>query len=206
MWDRLIKWFDGLSNLIKALTVIGAAMIGIWVGGIKPMVVWVETVSTTQTTIVEALDQYSQEVNALRAAIAERQRQEELDHAPVVSFATNGNMVTDGKIGGLVKFTVGLKVVRDCGQPRVTVVFRNGNQVVHRFENVSINSLENRAPSLIADGQMNTLRFVATIPDDEGVQATKDDLAHAWVEMDFPDQCRSVAPVKTAEMPFRITN
>jgi hypothetical protein len=120
----------------------------------------------------------------------------------VFEFTVDGNEVTDGGIGQLVVFDISYTQNRNCGRPFIIAAFRNGNNIIHTFKDLSIVDQNGRGlTSPVSDGQILHRRFTARIPEDSGVQ--KGD-AVAWLEFGPFPSCPNALTIYSPRMPFNI--
>jgi len=140
-----------------------------------------------------------QSQNVARIERLEAQRAE--NNSPVIRFTTRGHSVENGPPGGTVEIAWQFFKLRDCGQPAVDLMFRNGGGRLHRFENVSILDAAGRGVSSAPDPIMaQIIKYTARIPAEDGVLPGQ---GSAWVRVAYPD-CPTVRPEVSPEAQFTI--
>ncbi|WP_406870443.1 hypothetical protein ABEB22_12520 [Thioclava sp. 'Guangxiensis'] len=180
------------------------AEIGVTAADMRDVRASIEQQQSTIATISSTQAQVADTVNKVVERIASLEKAKERDSTPPIRFATSGNSVTAGRIGGLVFHEWRFQKLHDCGTPRSRSYFRNGGGRVHLFENKS-NSDDNgwTVPMPVEDG-WQVSRFSARIPSDDGVEPTGEGMAFAFNIVDWPEKCPNVPPMTSPEVPFRI--
>jgi hypothetical protein len=154
----------------------------------------------------ERLSQELDDNNKVLAEVLEKvltlETGENYSAAPVMTFTVDGNEISDGGPGQLVVFDISYIQLRNCGRPFIIAAFRNGNNIIHTFEDLSVVDVNGRGlTSPVSDGQILHRRFTARIPADEGV---KDGDATAWLEFGPFPSCQNAATIYSPRMPFRV--
>lgn len=195
-----------LAAIITSTAVVGTAVIWFTLPRITE---WMATVAT------QAVDQYVSQTEDNATTLADVTRQvsvlvDRVDRlqadpsairSPVLEFEDFGNTVTNGEAGERVSITWRFRKLHQCGAPLVNVFFRNGGDVTHRFENVSIvNDNGEGVDSPVNPAIVQTLTYSAVIPDDQEVEPGR---AYAWVTLRYA-ACPLAPPSISPEVPFRI--
>jgi hypothetical protein len=143
----------------------------------------------------------SSNVNELTHTLEEVARVGELSTLPVIKFL-EGSYLTDGRIGGSVRFNMRFVKIRECGTADLAVWFKNGVKTIHAFEAVSIINEQGRSLRTIpsAPGEVLERAWTARIPLNDGVTAGR---GEAWLEISYPD-CPLVVAETSPIMPFEI--
>lgn len=160
----------------------------------------IATISDTQSRTADTL-------NAVVERIAVLERTGRDDRTAPARFAEEGNAISNARIGDFVTFTVRYIKTRDCGRPISVAYFRNGGGIIHAFQNASTTAADGRASAGPVSSEVQTARFVARIPENEGVRPTSgggsDGYATGWILMSWPN-CPNAPEVRSPLMPFQI--
>lgn len=205
MLSNLRQWADNWSKFITAITIIGSAIITSIYFVTQPIIGWVKQIDANQELLLDLTSTNAASIAALNISMDQLTQTLKTTSDPAISFATHGNRISNGAIGGTVDLTWRFTKLRDCGRPRLAVFFRNGGNRVHRFQNVSIMGDTDRGVAVQPSNSIQSISYTAEIPDNEGVQVTTNhDFAYGWVVIDYPDLCPTVPVVVSPEVPFQI--
>jgi hypothetical protein len=164
------------------------------------MIIQITALGSRVDETKEEIKSLSNSVENLTKALGDIQTIGELSKEPVIKFLQGGK-ITDGKLGGIVSFTMKSVKLRECGSAQVRVWFKNGSENVHAFEDVSIldrQGMSIRAPA--NPGEILERSFTARIPNNEGVSPG---VAIGWMEVAYPD-CPLVPVEISPAMAFQI--
>lgn len=156
----------------------------------------IATISDTQSRTADTL-------NAVVERIASLEQSSREDRTAPVRFMEDGNTISSGRIGEFVQFNFRYLKSRDCGRPISVAYFRNGGGIVHAFEASSTTAEDGRGSSGPVSNEVQTARFIAKIPADEGVQPTPQGYAMGWMLVSWPN-CPNVPEVRSPLVPFQI--
>ena len=195
-----------LAAIITSTAVVGSAILWFTLPRITE---WLETVSTTaveqyvvqsetnSVALAQLTTQMAEVVTQLQRIQADPTRIRE----PALRFEPFGHTVTDARAGDRVNITWRFTKIHECGAPLVNVFFRNGGDVTHRFEGVSIVNEDGEGVDYPVDPErVQTLTYSAVIPDDQDVHPGR---ARAWVTLRYP-ACPWAPPSISPEVPFQI--
>lgn len=156
------------------------------------------SLAVTVNTLSKVVDTQSQNV----AALNEIRGDKDHDPTPAIQFTRTGHSIGNGVIGGFVPMEFTYFKMRDCKAPKLDLHFINGAGLRHRFINVSVVGADGRGVnSEVSPTQKQTIKYVARIPDDDGVTVGK---ASGWVEVSYPDECPAVETVPSPVLTFNI--
>ena len=206
-----MRWIRTAATTVTALlTAIAILWAGAWWTMAPRVNEWAVTLIDTATDdlridvnqtaarmakIDGALDKLSVRMADISAAVAR-------DLTQPWRFSRPDTTISDGPIGGLVRFEVGGFKMRECGVPRVDLYFVNGGGIYHRFTEASILTEDNRGIVLDPDpGRLQKLVFTARIPADDGVRPGR---ALGFISVTYPDMCPFVPEVVATNLQFRI--
>ncbi|WP_406720375.1 hypothetical protein RPE78_09175 [Thioclava litoralis] len=181
-----------------------AAQIGVTAADLRDVRTSIEQQQSTIATISETQARVAETVNKVVERIASLEKAKALDSSPPIRFASIGNSVSAGRIGGLVFHEWRMRKLRDCGTPRSRAYFVNGGGRVHLFTGKSNSDGDGWTVPMPLDDTWQVSRFSARIPADDGVEPTGDGLAMAFLVVDWPEKCPNVPPLRSPEVPFRI--
>lgn len=150
-----------------------------------------------------ALAQTAETLRQVVERIAALEQNSRNDRVAPVRFLEDGNTISNGRIGGFVRFDFRYIKSRECGRPISAAYFRNGGGIVHAFEGASTTAEDGRGSAGIVSSEVQTARFIARIPSDEGVQPTPDRYAMGWILLSWPN-CPNVPEVRSPMVPFQI--
>lgn len=123
--------------------------------------------------------------------------------SPSWRFDAQGTTITDGRVGGSVVITAAGYKLRECGTPRVDLYFINGGGIYHRFQGSSLLSPDGRGVAFpVSPDRVQSVRYVATIPADDGVTPGR---ASGYIAVSYPDGCPQVPEVVAGPLQFRIS-
>lgn len=195
----LIEKSKALVQVVAALSIIGG---GLMFMSEHPFIQSrVATMAGTEE-LAKRIDESNESLNTLIDKVNNLETGENYSSAPVLEFTIDGNEVSDGDIGDLIVFDISYIQFRNCGRPSIVAAFRNGNNIVHVFQDISIISQDGRSlSSPPSEGQILRRRFTARIPANSGV---KQGDAVAWLEFGPFPACQNAPTVYSPRMPFRI--
>lgn len=157
-----------------------------------------------------------QDINEIRDKIASIESSSALDASPTLEFVYEGNSMNNtingwpctsrrvcpARIGGIVVFTISYRQLRNCGRPMIAAGFRNGDDILHAFEELSIvDEAGYGFASPPNPGTVLTRRFTGRIPIDQGVSPGT---ARGWVEFGPYSSCPAVGVIYSERMNFEI--
>ncbi|MDH2328697.1 hypothetical protein QCN27_17735 [Cereibacter sp. SYSU M97828] len=157
----------------------------------------------TIATISDTQSRTAQTLNAVVERIASLEETSRDSRIAPVRFMEEGNSISNGAIGGFVQFHFRYVKSRDCGRPISVAYFRNGGGIVHAFEASSTTAEDGRGSSGPVSSEVQSARFIARIPSEEGVQPTPEGYAMGWVLLSWPN-CPNVPEVRSPQVPFQI--
>lgn len=195
-----------LAVIITSTAVVGSAIIWFTLPRITEWVADVATSAVDQyvmqaETNAATLEGVTAQLRVLVDRIDELQRDPRNINEPALEFEDWGYEVSDARAGDRVSITWRFRKLHQCGAPIVNVFFRNGGDVTHRFENVSIVNDDGEGVDYPVDPDtIQTLTYSAVIPDDQDVEPGR---AYAWVTLRYA-QCPWAPPSISPEVPFNI--
>jgi hypothetical protein len=168
-----------------------------WVAGVARSAFGtdIETMQVAVANVTTSIDTTNSRLAALELALA-------ASTEPPLIFEDAGNSVSDGVIGGVVDLKFMAVKSRNCGRPSISVRFRDMGGFVHAFDTLGLLDDAGRGPGLPVRLAPQIVAFRARIPDDAAVEAGR---AQAWLEFGSFETCPNAAPVRSPEIPFRIT-
>lgn len=160
------------------------------------------TLQAQQQDILSSLTDIVEDQTELLTRVKRLEDTRETDSRPALRFDRSGHTVSDTAIGGIAVFKWRFFKLRDCARPSVDLVFRNGEERLHRFENISVLDSSGRGITFeTAPNRMQEIGYTALLPSDDGVIPGH---GQAWVTVSYPESCPSVAPVTSPEVSFEI--
>lgn len=195
-----------LAAIITSTAVVGGAILWFMLPRITE---WLAEVSTSaieqyvsqSESNAQTLLQVTRQVEGLVSQLNAIRSGPEYTREPALIFEQLGNTITNGSPGSRVRFTWRFTKVHNCGVPTVNVFFRNGDDIVHRFDDLSIVNVNGEGVDYSADPDLvQTLTYSGIIPGDEDVQLGR---ARGWVTLRY-EQCPWAPPSISPEVPFQI--
>lgn len=163
------------------------------------------SVDESRQSLVEITD-IQRNVSDVLTNVTGRLRDLELnerrDTGSVIRFMPRGNEISDGSPGSTVEVTwTFLKLRGDCGQPAVSVFFRDSRGRTFRFTDVSALSADGRGVGVSHDRDIpQVLSYTAQIPDNHSISIGR---AFGWSRVQYVD-CPGVETAQAPETPFMI--
>ncbi len=141
-------------------------------------------------------------VGDLTSVVATMREDQAAQEAPAWRWSRPDTSIGDGIVGGVIEIQAAGYKLRECGAPVVDLYFVNGNDLFHRFEDVSITGPDGRGVVLpVAPDRVQHVNFTARIPADEGVMMGR---AQGYITVSYPDMCPNARAETIGPMQFRI--
>ena len=207
-----MRWIRTAATTLSSIT---AALIIIW-GGLVWLVEprlheWAEELVDAATVDMKktseentiAIQQMQELMGVMQDAVTGLTELVEIRRTPSWRFDGLSTNISDGPIGGYVDITAGGFKLADCGVPVVDLYFINGDEIYHRFEDVTLLTEEGRGVAFSVDpSRIQTIKYRARIPADDGVTPGR---GRGFISVTYPDACPHNEPVVAGPLYFRIT-
>jgi hypothetical protein len=197
--NHLVERSRALVQIVAALSIIGG---GIMFMSEHPYITSRVAKMAGTAALSEELERNNSTLEDVLVKVENIETGQNYSPDPPIKFTVDGNTITDGDVGQLVVFDISYIQEKNCGRPFIIAAFRNGNNIIHTFEDLSIVDMNGRGlTSPASDGQILTRRFTARIPADSGV---KHGTAIGWLEFGPWPSCQNAPAIYSPRMTFRI--
>lgn len=195
-----------LAAVVTSTAVVGSALLWFMMPRVNA---WVESITKTALSSVavqsqtntETLATITLQVAQIVTQIEELKKDPAQVREPALTFEPLGHRITNAKVGHRVIITWYFIKYHDCGAPQVAVFFRNGDDITHRFERLSIIDTDGAGVNMTAQpDRVQSITYSAVIPDDQDVRPGR---ARGWVTLRYP-ACPWSPPSVSPEVVFQI--